>query len=108
MSCAVIPGRKGGYSIGSAQPQDTVRPVFFSLVIDTALQLCLINSRSRHPYAESATFRQGVGSTIDTDFVNQYSAWQTSIRGNEASLLDCLHFYAFEKRPFTDFLGELD
>lgn len=58
-------------------------------------------------YSECAKVRQGVDSTIERGCVNERSAYETDIMGNEVSLINDCHFYMREKRPLETYLENL-
>ena len=58
-------------------------------------------------YSECAKVRQGVDSTIERGCVNERSAYETDIMGNEVSLINDCHFYMREKRPLEANLENL-
>jgi len=58
-------------------------------------------------YYECAKVRQGVDSTIERGCVNERSAYETDIMGNEVSLINDCHFYMREKRPLEANLENL-
>ena len=58
-------------------------------------------------YYECTKVRQGVDSTIERGCVNERSAYETDIMGNEVSLINDCHFYMREKRPLEANLENL-